>query len=908
MLLSLSVFNSTANPQNDLANIVEYHRKILVLLSENDARNDVIERDTFIARNLYYQKRELLASYEELTIQETDKPSVKVLRTKYINELLSYVESDALHAGDQLAFVDLIDAILYQHQMSPFLSQTQFTKLKGLENDLEKIQQAYGKKIADLYGLLGTRGKTIEKWEDYLQFLQLKYSRKSLRNEFNQGVSDLSGATTRGGSTSTEKQDTNMVWGFGIPEKTVVLTFDDGPHYRHTDAILDTLKEYKANAYFFAVGKNFGHYKADKKNTNKKTQQAPLQLTLKKNAKKLKRAIAEGHKLGNHSFTHRVLTKLGSTDRRQEMEDTNTLLKLISDENIEFRPPYGSKDDELLKMTKELGMRSIMWNIDSLDWGDPLADSIVERVMKRLEKNKRGIILFHDIHKQTVQALPSLLKKLTEEGYSFVDIDGKPFINKSLEVENIKGTHSKTATEIANNKIKSKYYSDSWAVVVGINQYKEWPKLSYAVNDAKAIENKLIKQFGFKQDHIFSLYDQNATRDNIMELLANTMADPRKIKPNDRVFIFYAGHGMTRKLPSGRDLGYIIPVDAALDKFHSRSISMTHLRDFSEMIPAKHVYYVMDSCYSGIALTRGGGANSMQTSYLNEITNRTARQILTAGGADQQVADGGLNGHSIFTWTLLKGLDGEADLDKNHIITASELGAYISPLVANNSNQTPAFGNLLGSEGGEFVFELPQAKLQAKTQVVKEDPGSEKLALLQQELQQEVIRLKELNNVLNLKLAALRSQNVNAGGHNANSSELIDSSKYNHLSPKQRKSMSLKLHKTGLTLYKQKNYTEALVELKKAVELNPTNSSIINNYGFILYKAGKFEESLIWLEKTIELEPDRTVVYLNIADTLTELKREKEAVAYYEHYLYLFPSSDKSDEIKIQIEHIKSGV
>lgn len=889
-LLVICLVNSAAHAQtkDDLNTIVEHHRKIILLLSKSDARDDVVAHDTFIARNYYYLKRELLEAYELAIVGSDDdsKPSFKVLRTKTINTLVHYIEQDEIHAGDQLAFTDLVDAILYEHQVAPFLSIEHLMKLKRIEQDLEKIQDAYGSKLKDLYGLLGTRGKTIEKWDDYLSYLQSHYPRKQIRNQFNNQQTQLSAPATRGKGAKSKKKDPNLVWGFGIPEKTVVLTFDDGPHYRHTDTILDTLKEYDAHAYFFAVGKNFGI-----ENKNKK-------LSLKNNATKLKRAIKEGHRLGNHSFTHRILTKLEANEQKKEMSDTNTLLKLISGkDNTVFRPPYGSKNDGLQKITTDLGMRSIMWNIDSMDWGDPLAESIVERVMSHLSKNKRGIILFHDIHKQTVKALPSLLKKLKEEGYKIVDIDGNAF-NTPKKVLTPKTPKTPKTPEV----VKSSYYRESWAVIVGINAYEEWPKLSYAVNDAKAIEEKLINQFGFKKDHVFSLYDEDATRDNITDLLANKMADPRMVSPDDRVFIFYAGHGMTRKLPSGRDLGYLIPVDAAYDKFHSRSISMTHLRDFSEMIPAKHVYYIMDSCYSGIALTRGGAGSAAHSSYLDEITSRHARQILTAGGANQEVADGGLNGHSIFTWTLLQGMEGNADLDNNDIITASELGAYVAPIVANNSNQTPAFGNLLGSAGGEFIFEL-KPKIKPATEKTDAKPSGKHAKALQA-LQQELAKIREHNNILQLELASLRSQTANTAVRSRTGN--MNSSQYNHLPPKERKSLSLKHHKTGLALYKKKQFKQSLEKLKLAVELNPTNSSIVNNYGFVLYKAEKFEESLIWLEKTIELEPKRTVVYLNIADTLVKLERDKEAVAYYEHYLFLYPSSPEAEKIKGKIEKIKN--
>jgi uncharacterized caspase-like protein len=92
--------------------------------------------------------------------------------------------------------------------------------------------------------------------------------------------------------------------------------------------------------------------------------------------------------------------------------------------------------------------------------------------------------------------------------------------------------------------------------------------------------------------------------------------------------------------------------------------------------------------------------------YLEEVTRRGTRQMLTAGGADEQVADRGPNGHSIFTWTVMQGLEGRADLNSDGFVTASELFSYVGPAVSSLSRQTPAFGNLVGSEGGEFVLEL----------------------------------------------------------------------------------------------------------------------------------------------------------------------------------------------------------
>ena len=114
---------------------------------------------------------------------------------------------------------------------------------------------------------------------------------------------------------------------------------------------------------------------------------------------------------------------------------------------------------------------------------------------------------------------------------------------------------------------------------------------------------------------------------------------------------------MTRKLPSGKDLGYLVPHDAEMERFQTRSISMTQLDEFS-VNHAKHVYCIMDSCYGGLAmLTRSGTSRSSDQNWLANITKRHARQILTAGGADQRVVDGGAGGHSMFTSVYVLGLE-----------------------------------------------------------------------------------------------------------------------------------------------------------------------------------------------------------------------------------------------------------
>lgn len=856
-LLALLIISLTVTPrvhaQTDSSvaydHLVELNRKILFLVSHASSNEVSRQRDTFIARNFYYEKQHQLEALESGLLDASSAD-----RAERIRHLFDFLHSDEVRAADALTFIDLVDNLLSRHTEQPYLNQTELNQLRQLEQQMRVIQQSYEDDIQALYQELGTRGLDLEPWQDYLDFLNRRYDRNDIYREFNQGEPALEEPTVRGAQSN---QDDDLVWGYDLPEKTVVLTFDDGPHHRNTGAILDILKEHDAKGYFFAVGQNVGRINGES-------------VTLTRKSEQLKRAQREGHIIANHSFSHSVLTKLTQNEQQNELANTNRLLKAVSGHDTPyFRPPYGAKNDQLVQLSSDQGMRSIMWNVDSKDWADPIPKSIVDRVMTELEEKQGGILLFHDIHRQTVQALPLLLDALSDAGYRIVTLDGQSFEDDQPET---------AESDAESSPVESQLYRDSWALVIGVNDYQYWPRLSYAVNDAQSVEEILINQFGFKEDNVFTLYNEDANRENITEHLANVLSDPSRVKPNDRVFVFYAGHGMTRVLPSGRNLGYIIPFDAELDNYHSRSISMTHLRDFSDMIPAKHVYFVMDSCYSGIALTRSGGRQA-RSSYLDEIASRHARQILTAGGADQEVADGGPQGHSIFTWSLLQGLKGEADLDDNNIITASELGSYVSPVVSENSAQTPAFGNLVGSQGGEFLFELAPVNL------------SDASLSEAERLRAQLLELQKENAALKQQLAELTNAQA------VQSEEALKET-VSQLTLTERKLKANEYHAKGLERYREQDYKNALAALKTALAYNPTNPGLVNDYGFILYRDGQYEQALFWLEKTIELDADRIPVYLNIADTLVELNRHSEAEPYYEYYLELYPDSPVRDRVE----------
>lgn len=256
---------------------------------------------------------------------------------------------------------------------------------------------------------------------------------------------------------------------------------------------------------------------------------------------------------------------------------------------------------------------------------------------------------------------------------------------------------------------KADLYPHSYALVVGINEYRDpkWPDLKHAVKDAKGMET-FLKGEGFT---VAALYDEQATRIAIIEHFEEVLAP--KLEEGDRVLIFYAGHGYTRSL-GGTDHGYIIPYDGG--EKSSSYISMAEIRDKStKMGTATHQLFIMDSCYGG-QLVRAPGPGSLildkssfgdTPSYIKALSSRFSRQILTAGGKDEVVRDGGPGGHSYFTYHLLEALQkGLGDLNQDGWITFAELIGYLQPR-ASAWNQTPGYGTLPGHALGSMVFKSP---------------------------------------------------------------------------------------------------------------------------------------------------------------------------------------------------------
>ncbi|MFJ8591685.1 polysaccharide deacetylase family protein [Streptomyces sp. NPDC093598] len=178
--------------------------------------------------------------------------------------------------------------------------------------------------------------------------------------------------------------------------RTMVLTFDDGPDPRYTPDILDTLAEYDVRAMFFVCGE----MAVGNKNL-------------------LARMADEGHVVGNHTWSHPLLTRLTRRQIRSEMERTCDVIEDAYGERPEwFRAPYGAWNRTAFQLGAELGMEPLAWTVDTLDWTAPGTRSIVERVENGAAPGV--VVLAHDAggdRSQSVRALRRYLPELLDSGY-----------------------------------------------------------------------------------------------------------------------------------------------------------------------------------------------------------------------------------------------------------------------------------------------------------------------------------------------------------------------------------------------------------------------------------------------------------------------------------------------------------
>jgi len=179
----------------------------------------------------------------------------------------------------------------------------------------------------------------------------------------------------------------------------IAMTYDDGPHPKNTPRLLDMLRKRNIKATFYVVGRNVNQYPHI-----------------------VRRIVSEGHEIGSHSWSHANFAKLSDAAIRKELDKTRDAIIAASGvQPRTLRPPYGSlRSSQRLWIHKEYGYPTILWDVDPEDWRRPGPSVVTSRILRKTHNG--SIVLAHDLHKSTVDAMPATLDGLLSRGFKFVTV------------------------------------------------------------------------------------------------------------------------------------------------------------------------------------------------------------------------------------------------------------------------------------------------------------------------------------------------------------------------------------------------------------------------------------------------------------------------------------------------------
>lgn len=252
-----------------------------------------------------------------------------------------------------------------------------------------------------------------------------------------------------------------------------------------------------------------------------------------------------------------------------------------------------------------------------------------------------------------------------------------------------------STAEAQSGKPEGLYYK-SWAIIIGIENYVLAPPIPGAISDAKKVA-EAFRQLGF--DEVVEFYDKDASSRRLHQLLNDML--PRKVGRMDRLVIFYTGHAGSMQDSDGQGRGYLVPFDAQVNNA-AKSITVERLKEFTRRSASKHTLLILDAPVFGWETTEPPGL-SLEGRPAPELDmERRAVQVISAAGKGEAAAR--LEKSSRFVETLLTGLSGDADLDGNGWLLASELGVYLTRQVEAASDGTQRPSSLRIEGDGDTVL------------------------------------------------------------------------------------------------------------------------------------------------------------------------------------------------------------
>ncbi len=232
-----------------------------------------------------------------------------------------------------------------------------------------------------------------------------------------------------------------------------------------------------------------------------------------------------------------------------------------------------------------------------------------------------------------------------------------------------------------------------WAVVIGINDYPHVRQLKYAVNDARAFYDLLVKTNRIPPENVFLLVDDQAGLKQIRSTLGTRIKNTAG--RDDMVIIYFAGHGATERdmmSPDGDGLEkYLLPYDADPKDLYASALPMREITHIFNRIRSQRLIFLADACYSGAS---GGRTVSftdvratLSEAFLERISSGKGKIIITASSANEVSVEKEELGHGVFTYYLVEGLSGKADMDRDGLVTVDEAYRYVSEKVTQATGQ-----------------------------------------------------------------------------------------------------------------------------------------------------------------------------------------------------------------------------
>ncbi|MGZ5279378.1 MAG: polysaccharide deacetylase family protein [Pseudobdellovibrionaceae bacterium] len=344
-------------------------------------------------RELYERNlHEMTYLYGRL-LEEAGKPASPLQRaSEFVLSSMKKFLDDGWKQGDQMAVLslaqDYAEAGRLYKEMNPGGKTPGFTSyyVQKAENDKElTVARAQSIKFHDVRRKRYVDRVLEKDWTDYLAKRKVEADAEAAADR--QPNTDVLYPSAGGAGHVTGNRFKNGFW---------AITFDDGPHPTHTQGMIDAMNSGGYEGTFFWLTQNMTLY-----------------------PKIVAKAGTEGFKRGSHSYSHANLPKLGPKDLSHEINDASDGFKqVVGHFPTLFRCPYGACGGNNSKIRQQIADRKMMhvfWNVDSLDWQDKNAASIFQRVKKQMEVNGRGIVLYHDIHPQSVKATKMMVDWMSTE-------------------------------------------------------------------------------------------------------------------------------------------------------------------------------------------------------------------------------------------------------------------------------------------------------------------------------------------------------------------------------------------------------------------------------------------------------------------------------------------------------------